>query len=106
LEAATGAEIDPRRAVVVLGTFPAIANGTELSPGNVFIVLPSPVDWALPQFASNDPSFIKRFDAARYFIKRTNIYFDLMLVAAKEARPANRTEAPSPIRGYAPGVFK
>ena len=69
-------------------------------------MLPSPVDWALPQFASNDPSFIKRFDAARYFIKRTEIYFDLMLIAAEEAGPANRTEATSPIRGYAAGIFK
>ena len=53
------------------------------------------LDRTLPRFASDDPALVNRSDATRYAVKRADVYLNLTLVAAEEARSAERAEASS-----------
>jgi len=54
--------------------------------GNVLFVLACSLSRMLPRVAAYDPTLVKRFDPVWHVIKSAEIYFDLMLIAAEEAR--------------------
>ena len=63
-------------------------------------------DGVLPVLASLDPALVNRIDSTGRLVEGTDVDFDLMLIAAEKARPANRTEASPPKRGNLSSILK